>query len=581
MYINKLTGISIIALGAISPLLAEPTNVSVAQDPDVLIQKITEQKNAVKGSEEQFKELVGLLIQKGQLVSIDALVANKTPEYIADWGKVKALHEAYEAAQNGFSSGKDEPEAVKALRADLAAKQEASDSLEENDNSASLDATPNSEQLKKKISVLESENENTYKTLEDYAKMDRVTQGAIKGLQGKAKSAKGAAADRYAGLIKDKEDLLAANAAKIKTAQEAIKKNETEIASLKAESEGGSALSARAQGLKDKRGAKKIMQQEIKVIKANLKKALEQYSTGRVNKKAVKGALSEVVVAYTQFVQKFVGSGQGAQNCLEKCTELLLKRTEDSLNKPEGTCSVGGVAPGVPSPVAAIQQPIEADDEAVVNDNAGVNDGALVVSKDSSNRGTSAAASDAAQAEKIQAFSEKILDALAEAVDKPRTPEMQKKLEALQSQFQDMRNLADTISDDGKKGPYVRDRRNLLARGMQLENMLAEFQVAEAPLALAESSLNPAVSDKPVLAIEAPSVDVLDKDAKALIGRIGAVMNAGNNMKNANKNKLLGAINLPENCSKIKELQKDSRVTDKQKSELSAFLEKYQDRCTN
>ena len=587
MYINKLTGISIIALGAISPLLAEPAVVLVSQDPEVLIQKITEQKNAVKVSEEQFKQLVGLLIQKGELVSIDALVENKTPDYIQDWAKIKALHVAYEAAQSGFAAGKDEPEAVKALRADLAAKQESYDRLEEEDNSAFLDATPNSEQLKRKITVLESENENLYKTLEEYTKMDRVTQGAIKGLQGKAKSAKGAAADRYAGLIKDKEALLAENAVKIKKAQEDIKKNEAEIARLKADSDGGGALSARAQGLKDKRDAKKIIQQEIKVIKANLKKALEQYSTGRVNKKAVKSALSEVVVAYTQFVQKFVASGQGAQNCLEKCTELLLQRTEDSLNKPAGTCSVGGVAPGLADPVPPVQSSIEADDAVRPDDNVSANNGALVVSKGNFNRATSSSvadAADAAEVEKIQEFSEKILDALAEA-NKPenRTPEMQNKLEALNAQFQEIRNLADKISDDGRKGPYVKDRKNLLARGMQLQNMLAEFQDVEAPLVVAQSAVDAVASDKPVLAIEAPKATVaaLDKDEKALVGRIGAVMNASKNTKNAHKNKLLGAIDLPKNCSKIKALQKDSRVTDQQKSDLGAFLEKYKDRCTN
>lgn len=584
MYMNKLTGISIIALGAISPLLADPTVVSVAQDPEVLIQKITEQKNAVKVSEEQFKQLVGLLIQKGELVSLDALVENKTPDYIQDWAKIKALHVAYEAAQSGFSAGKDEPEAVKALRADLAAKQESYDRLEEEDNSASLDATPNSEQLKRKITVLESENENLYKTLEEYTKMDRVTQGAIKGLQGKAKSAKSAAADRYAALIKDKEALLAENAVKIKKAQEDIKKNEAEIARLKADSDGGGALSARAQGLKDKRDAKKIIQQEIKVIKANLKKALEQYSTGRVNKKAVKSALSEVVVAYTQFVQKFVASGQGAQNCLEKCTELLLQRTEDSLNTPAGTCSVGGVAPGLADPVPSVQSPIEADDAVRPDDHESANNGALVVSKGGFNRATSSSSADAAEVEKIQEFSEKILDALAEA-NKPenRTPEMQNKLEALNAQFQEIRNLADKISDDGRKGPYVKDRRNLLDRGMQLRNLLAEFQVVEAPLVVAQSAVDSAASDKPVLAIEAPkaTVAVLDKDEKALVGRIGAVINASKNTKNAHKNKLLGAIDFSKNCSKIKSLQKDGRLTDKQKSDLGAFLEKYNDRCTN
>jgi chromosome segregation ATPase len=564
MYMNKLTGISIIALGAISSLVAEPGVVSVAQDPEILIQKITEQKNAVKNSEAEFKQLVERLIQKGQLVSIDALVDNKTPEYLQDWEKIKALHAAYETSQSSFAAGKDEPEAVKVLRAELAAKQESANKLEEDDNSASLDATPNSEQLKQKITVLESANENLYNTLAEYTKMDRATQGAIKGLQSKVKSAKGAAADRYAGLIKDKEDLIAANAAKIKTAQEAIKKNETEIANLKAESEGGSAISARAQGLKDKRVAKSAIQKEIKLIKANLKAALEQHSTGRVNKKALKSALSEVVVAYTQFVQKFIGSGQGAQNCLEKCTELLLQKTEDSLSKPAGTCSVGGVAPGLADPVP----PVEVDDAVRSDDNA------------SANNGSSAA--DAAQAEKIQAFSDKILDALAQ-VNKleNRTPEMQRKLEALNAKFQEMRNLADAISDNGASGPYVKDRKNLLARGMQLSNMLAEFSVVEEPAVVAQSSLGAAGADKPVLAIEGPKVAALDNDQKALIGRIGSVMNAGKNMKNAHKNKLLGAIDFSNNCSKIQELQKDSRLNDKQKSDLRAFLAQYQDRCIN
>jgi len=178
--------------------------------------------------------------------------------------------------------------------------------------------------------------------------------------------------------------------------QLAIKANEEKIEDLKAKIEQDSGISAKKQGLLDKRNAKKAMQQDIYAIKADLKKALEQHSTGRVNKKAVKDALDVVVIAYTQFVQKFIHSDDWAQNCLEKCTELLLQNTENDLKKPAGTCAAGGDASGVSS-LSVIQKSVDADSkiddkanvtDAETGDKADVSDAELVVKQDSLTLGT-------------------------------------------------------------------------------------------------------------------------------------------------------------------------------------------------
>lgn len=359
MYLKKLTGISLIALGALSPLMADVKTVNkgvkrvaasagmmkdmddIPAEATDMINTIIKERDAVQTTEDQFKQLVERLVQKGIIVPIDALVADKTQEYANAWAEISALNAAYEAAQNGFASDKKEPEEVKTLRGNLAKKQAEYDDLEYNDASPSLVVQPNAGKLNGQIALLEGKNQDLSKAIEVYNNIDRVTKGKIKGLESKAKRGD----KRLAGFIETQETLLSENNLKIEKAQQEIKNNETEIQDLKAESEKDSGLSKRPQGLSDKRLAKQLVEKEIKRIKADLKIALKTYSTGRVNKKAVNQALSNVVEAYTQFVQKFVGSAQGSQNCLPECTKMLLAKTEEGLTNPTGTCTAGSLPP--------------------------------------------------------------------------------------------------------------------------------------------------------------------------------------------------------------------------------------------
>lgn len=357
MNIKQLTKISLMALGAIAPLFAAPVIEqkeadSAAQNPDNLMMNIIKQKEVVKQSEEQFKKLVASLIRKGQLVSIDALVTNKTPEYTAAWKKVNELHAAYKAANGDFSSGKDEPEAVKKLRADLTAKQESYKKLEEEDTSVSLSAVTNAAQFKQKIQFLELEISGQKDDIASIEGQKKSTEGKLKGLKAKKTP--------NVDIIQQTETMIQNFDGQIAKLQQAIKENEKKVDDLKENIEQDSGISLKKQGLLDKRSTKKAMQQDIYAIKADLKKALEQHSAGRVNKKAVKDALDAVVIAYTQFVQKFINSDDWAQNCLEKCTELLLQNTENDLTKPAGTCAAGGGAPGVSS-LPGIQRSVDAD----------------------------------------------------------------------------------------------------------------------------------------------------------------------------------------------------------------------------
>jgi predicted nucleic acid-binding Zn-ribbon protein len=315
MNITQMTGISLIALGLITPVLAEPTVVSAAplealqkNSLDDLAQKIVVARIGVDLANQDFKDEAIKQAQKGLFSSIDDLVLNKNAAYTRALKEVKDLHAAYEDALSGFNSEKEEPEAVKKLRATLAEKEEAYLRLEEEDSSASLSAETNAAKFKREIQFLELEINGKK---DDMASLD----GRKKAIEGKLKGLKASKSPKVE-IIKQTEATIQDFENQISSLQLAIKEHEEKISGLKEKAEQDSGISARKQGLIDKRTAKKSMKQEIQAVKAELKQTLEQYSTGRVNKKAVNKALYAFYEAYAKFIDDFIGAEKNKENCL-------------------------------------------------------------------------------------------------------------------------------------------------------------------------------------------------------------------------------------------------------------------------
>ncbi|HCU07219.1 MAG TPA: hypothetical protein DIC42_06570 [Holosporales bacterium] len=333
MNIKTMTGISLIALGLMTPVLAEPTAVSAAplqvldKNPlDDLAQKIIVARIGVDLANQDFKDEAVKRAQKGVFSSIDDLVVNKNIAYTMALKEVRALHTAYEDALSGFNSEKEEPEAVKKLRAALAEKEDAYSRLEEEDTSASLSSDTNAEKSKREIKFLELENDG---------KKDEVAsiEGRKKAIEGKLKGLKAGKAPKVE-IIQQTEAMLQDVEGQIGKLQLAIKENEEKIEGLKAKSEQDSGISARKQGLLDKRADKKLVKQDIQAIKADLKKALEKYSTGRVNKKAVNKALYAFYESYAKFIDDFIGAEKNKENCLSATVLAPEQKPEPELVSP-------------------------------------------------------------------------------------------------------------------------------------------------------------------------------------------------------------------------------------------------------
>lgn len=315
MNIKKLTGLSFMALGLITPVLGESDAVNAAplqvldKNPlDDLAQKIIVARIAVDLANQDFKDEAIKKAQKGVFSSIDDLVLNKNAAYTMALKEVRALHAAYEDALSGFNSAKEEPESVKKLRATLAEKEDAYSRLEEEDASASLSDETNAAKFKREIQFLALETDGKKEEMASLDGRKKAVEGKLKGLKA-GKSQKVEIIQQTEAMIQDFETQIA-------NLQLSIKENEEKITSLKEKAEQDSGISARKQGLLDKRTAKKSMKQDIQAVKAELKKALAQYSTGRVNKKEVNKALYAFYEAYAKFIDDFIGTEKNKENCL-------------------------------------------------------------------------------------------------------------------------------------------------------------------------------------------------------------------------------------------------------------------------
>ncbi len=344
MNIKQITGISLIALGIISPTFSEPMAIKALpqemdQYPlDALSKNVIDKRILLKLANQDFKDEAIKRAQKGEFISIDHIVLNKSAAYTASLKEVTDLHAAYEAALNGFNSTKEEPEAVKSLRATLAEKQMQYEKLEDEDISASLSSDTKTDKLKREIKFLELEIDGQKAEIASLETRKKVTENKLKGVD-KSK----------VEVIKKIDGMIAGFSDNIAEIQASVNENEAKIQRLKAESEQEFSLSARAKGLRDKRFSRHLVKKDIQDVKAKLKEELTKHNTGRVNKKAVNAALYNFYDGYAAFVEQFVGVGQSAQNCLEQCTQMLLAKAEDTLTKPEGTCSVGALPPRIPS----------------------------------------------------------------------------------------------------------------------------------------------------------------------------------------------------------------------------------------